>query len=160
MLDKAAVLAALRAHIAANLDSLRASQRGTQEGATHEEARPEHAKDTRATEASYLARGLAQRVSDLEDAARLLETLALRPFAADAPVALSALVTAEEDGRSARYFLAPTGAGIELAVAGHTVVVVTPRSPLGRSLLGKRAGDEVAIRTPRGTRVLELLAVD
>jgi transcription elongation GreA/GreB family factor len=35
--------------------------------------------------------------------------------------------------------LAPAGGGISLA--GGTVQVVTPRSPVGRALLGRRAGD-------------------
>ena len=36
------------------------------EGATHSEARPENDKDTRGLELSYLARGQAQRVAELQ----------------------------------------------------------------------------------------------
>ena len=32
-------------------------------------------------------------------------------------------------------------------------------SPIGRALLGKRAGDEAKVRAPRGTRTLEILEV-
>ena len=81
-LDKAALLTALRAQIAADLDALIASQKRAHEGATHEEARPESDKDTRATEASYVARGLAERVSSLEGASpppRELRASRLRP---------------------------------------------------------------------------------
>ena len=43
--------------VAADLASLQRAHRATVEGATHEEAKPENDKDTRALEQSYLARG-------------------------------------------------------------------------------------------------------
>ena len=63
--DKASLLAALVTKVQTDLKALERRQRDTQEAATHEENRAEHAKDTRATEQSYLARGLADRVEDL-----------------------------------------------------------------------------------------------
>jgi len=42
------------------------AQRTVVEGATHEENKPENDKDTRALEQSYLARGQAQRVVELQ----------------------------------------------------------------------------------------------
>ena len=72
-LDKAAVLCALRERVGADLDALVRRQRDVQAGAVHEEKRAEHAKDTRATEQSYLARGLAERVAELEAVISLQE---------------------------------------------------------------------------------------
>ena len=159
---KAAVLEALRARVAEDLAAASATQREAVAGATHEESRAENDKDTRGLEASYLARGLAARVAELEEAARRLAALELRPFGEDDPVALGALVTVEEDEDEEpeqRYFMAPAGGGIKLAIAGTQVQVVTPSSPLGRTLLGKRGGDEVELRTPRGSRTLRLARI-
>jgi hypothetical protein len=52
MIDKAELLEKLRAQVTADLARAAQAQRETQQGATHEEARPENDKDTRALEAS------------------------------------------------------------------------------------------------------------
>ncbi len=146
-IDKKAVVEALRARVAADLDAAITSQRDAQEGATHEEARPEGDKDTRATEASYVARGLAQRVADLQEAASLLANMLVRRFAGDDVVAVSAVVTCEDEhGAEIVYFIAPAGGGIKLDVGGQLLAVITPASPLARVMLGKRSGDDVALR--------------
>jgi transcription elongation GreA/GreB family factor len=151
---KVRVLAALRAQLAADLEALKRSQEDSHAGATHAESRPEHAKDTRSVEASYLARGLAERVVTLQNASSRLEGFELRTFAPDDVAALSALVELEVEGapEPALYFLAPAGGGVALALAGETVHVVTPTSPIGSALMGCEVGDEVAFRTPKGSR--------
>ncbi len=146
-IDKKAVVEALRARVVADLDAAITSQRDAQEGATHEEARPEGDKDTRAVEASYVARGLAQRVADLQQAASLLANMIVRRFAGDDGVAVSALVTCEDgEGAESVYFVAPAGGGVKLELGGRAVGVITPGSPLARAMLGKRPGDELALR--------------
>jgi transcription elongation GreA/GreB family factor len=135
----------------------RAAHAAAVEGATHAEATPENDKDTRGLEQSYLARGQAQRVEELAIAVAELETLALRRFGDDAAVAMSALVTVDEDGARRVYFIAPHGGGAALA---GDVQVVTPRSPLGRALVGKRAGDASEVALPGKLRELEIIAVE
>jgi hypothetical protein len=130
---KAELLAALEAQLAA----ARAAHEQAASAATHEEARPENDKDTRGLEQSYLARGHAQRVADLEVAVAVTQTFAPRTFSQDDPIALGALVDLE-DGR--KLWLAPHGGGVELSGG---VTVVTPTSPLGKALLGKRVDDEI-----------------
>lgn len=161
-IDKTAILAALRDRLEIDLAAATDSQRKTQEGATHPEARPENDKDTRATEASYLARGLAERVGALRLGLSQLAVLPLRSFGEDSPAALTACVQVKDaEGTSATYFLAPGGGGLRLVVGGRTVTVVTPTSPLGRALIGRRVEDEVKVPTPkRGPRILEITAID
>ena len=65
---KVALLVALRAQVSADLEAVTESQQKTQAGATHAESKSESDKDTRATESSYLARGLAKRVGELRNA--------------------------------------------------------------------------------------------
>jgi transcription elongation GreA/GreB family factor len=159
-IDKRALLEAVRARVAADLEAVTTTQRETHAGATHEESRPENDKDTRALEASYLARGLARRVGELEDAVRRLAAVELRGFAEDDAIAATAVVDLEDDdGRSQRYFLLPAGGGVKVDAAGGPVQVLTPGSPLGRLLLGKRVDDQVELRTPRGARALAVTAV-
>jgi transcription elongation GreA/GreB family factor len=155
--SKAALKAELVAKVTADLEALERAHRATIEGATHEEAKPENDKDTRALEQSYLARGQATRIEELR--AGVVETsgMPLRDFE-DGPAALGALVTVETDGKTSTLLLAPAGGG-ELLGDG-AVQVVTPKSPLGRAVLGKRAGEEAELVVAGKTRTLEIARVE
>ena len=145
-LDKRMLLDAVLARVAGQLDALAQSQRNTQAGATHEETRAEDPKDTRATEASYLARGLAERVEQLRGDLSRLRALDLRDFGAGSAIGLGALVRVDEEneegeeagrsGGSMTYFLLPAGGGQSLIFSGTEVRVLSPSSPLGRKILG------------------------
>jgi Transcription elongation factor, GreA/GreB, C-term len=151
-IDKTRVLAALRTRLEQELHAAFEAQQRTREGATHEESRPENDKDTRALESSYLARGQAQRVLTLSTELTSLNGVELRRFGAGAGIALSALLALDDGERLAICFLASAGGGLELEVEGVAIQVVTPQSPLGRALLGQRAGDDIEVPTPRGLR--------
>ena len=145
-IDKQALIAALHARLAARHEALVASQRSAQAGATHGESKQEHAKDMRAVEQQYLARGLAERAETLRDAVAVLAALDARDFDEDEPVHAGALVgLVDEDDRELVYLLAPAGGGETVDAGGTTVTVVTPQSPLGASLLGAHVGDELGI---------------
>ena len=84
--------------------------------------------------------------------------MALRAFGEASPIALGALVESEEDGESRAFFVAPHGGGT--ALGSGTVQVITPQSPLGRALIGKRLGDDCEITIAGKVRQLELLKVE
>lgn len=157
-IDKRAVLRALHARLAERLAGLTSSQKTAQAGATHAEAKQEHAKDTRAIEQQYLARGLAERVETLREAVAALASLELRDFSDDDPVRAGALVgLRDEDDRVLVCLFLPVGGGEHVDAAGTSVLVVTPQSPLGASLLGASVGDEVEIELPAGRRTAEIV---
>lgn len=151
--DKIALRAELLAQLTEMLATARVAHASAVEGATHSEAKAENDKDTRGLEQSYIARGQAQRVADLEAAVVDVEKMQLRPCTA---VAMSAVVTVEEDGDERRYFVAPHGGGNTLAGDIH---VVTLSSPIGKALLGKRADDEVELRLAGKARSLMVTRV-
>ncbi len=131
--------------------------RAAREAATHEEARPENDKDTRALEQSYLARGEALRLEELRSAIAELQSMVLRPPDPHGPVALGTMVATDEEGEEALFWLAPCGGGTRLAKG--SVQVLTPKAPLGRALLGARAGDECEVQLAGKKRVLRVVAV-
>jgi transcription elongation GreA/GreB family factor len=156
-IDKNELLVLLRARVASRLEQLTSSQKAVQAGATHPDNKQEHAKDMRSTEASYLARGLAERVETMRDELRALELTRVRPFSPEDAAASGALVRLVDDrGGASIYFLSPAGAGEEIVVGGQTVVVITPRSPLGAELAGKECGDPVSVALPSGTLRAEI----
>lgn len=70
------------------------------------------------------------------------------PQRSSAPIAVGALVEVEDEDRMGRtFFLAPVGAGITLTGPdGDGILsVVTPQSPIGRAVLGRRQGETVDV---------------
>jgi transcription elongation GreA/GreB family factor len=155
--DKQALKAELLATLTRTLEALEQAHADAAEGATHAEAKPENDKDTRAIEASYLARGQAMRVEALRTGVAALKAMPTTELAADALVSLGALVEVEEDDATLRFFLAPEGGGSKLAHA--TVQVVTPSSPLGQALLGRGAGESFELTLGGRKRELSITVV-
>jgi transcription elongation GreA/GreB family factor len=145
---RAAILAALREEQARQA---RAAADAHEE-ATSEESRPENKWDTHSQEAAYLAEGQSRQVQEAAEAIGLFAVLPLPAFSATDPAALGAVVTLDSGGSPARYFLGPRAGGLTVATAAGEVMVLTPQSPLGRQVLGRRVGDEVV--TPRGGRAI------
>ena len=112
--------------------------------ATNEESRAENKYDTRGQEAAYLAEGQARIAAEIEESIAQYSALTLPEFSAGTAIALGALVELVGPAKGTWYFLGPRAGGIELRVADRDVLVVTPSSPLGRQLLGKRVGDTMA----------------
>lgn len=148
--NKSEILKLLIEQVGADLAVMSAAQRTVVDGATHEENRPENDKDTRALEQSYLARGQAQRVVELQDALNKLKACELRKFAADTAIALTALVAVDDGKEVVHYFIAPAGGGGRIASGGVEVRVVTPQAPIAQALIGKHEGDDLDLRTPQG----------
>lgn len=148
--DKAKVLEALLARLSEVVTQAASAARSTREGATHAEAKPENAKDTRALEQTYLARGQAMRVEELAEQIQLLRFMPLPRYGNNDAIGAAALLLLESDTTTRCLFLAPYGGGTELVVDGVDVLVITPQSPLGALVLGRMVGDEFEQRV-RGT---------
>jgi transcription elongation GreA/GreB family factor len=157
---KERIHAALVERLRAERNEAVRSQRAAQHGATHVETRAEDPKDTRATEASYLARGLAERAESLTTAVAVLEAFHPPAFGANDEIAVGALVALAHDaGEADLFLLVPAGGGENLDVDGHRVRTLTPRTPLGGRLLGLVVGDDVSAPSPRGDRALTVVAL-
>jgi transcription elongation GreA/GreB family factor len=138
-----AILRQLRQELATQT---RAAEMAREE-AISEESRPENKWDTHSQEAAYLAGSQAKLAAEIGESLELLANMPLPNFGPDDPVALGALVRLAplpgQRGRPALYFVAPRAGGIEVTLDGETVLVVTPASPVGRQLLGRRVGELV-----------------
>lgn len=145
-MNKHAVLQLILEKLTVDLDIAQRAAQTAYETATHEENIAENKYDTLGLEASYLAAGQAKRVEEIKQSLVLCQNLQLRAFDDQRGVEIGTLLGLEdESGRQQRLFLAPDAAGLKIDVVGQPVTVITPRSPLGKSLLGKFEGDEVEI---------------
>jgi hypothetical protein len=126
---------------------------------THEDNKPENDKDMRSTEASYIARGQAERAREVERAIAMLASIYVRAFAPGDQIAATALVELLHGKSKLVCFVFPVAGGQRIRVGETDVQVVTPTSPLGKALMGLSEGEEAEVRTPQGTKVYEIASV-
>jgi len=109
--------------------------------ATHESSKAENKYDTRGLEAAYLAGGQSRQAKEILDSIKLYESLIPHKFAAGEPIDLTALIELDTDGTRALYFVGPKSGGLEVTYHGQGIVVITPQSPLGQQLMGRKQGE-------------------
>jgi transcription elongation GreA/GreB family factor len=116
------------------------------EGATPDEKR----EDARAAhQVATLGKASERRAKTALAEVDTLTAFRPQPLAAKAAIAVGAIVEIEEaeTGEGRTFFLAPVGAGVTLTGPGGDghLSVVTPASPIGRAVLGRRTGDVVDV---------------
>jgi transcription elongation GreA/GreB family factor len=141
-LNKRAVIKKITAKLAGELEVyFRAAQYARAE-ATHEQNKAENKYDTRGLEASYLARGQSRQAAELESAIAEFEKLSARKFTDADPINVGALLSLQVGGETLYYFLGPKAGGTEILHDRTEILVITPQSPLGEQLMGRKTGDE------------------
>ncbi|WNN38240.1 GreA/GreB family elongation factor [Pseudomonas inefficax] len=145
-MDKPSLLAQIVAALEHDLNVLTRAAQTAYEAATAEENIAENKYDTLGLEASYLATGQARRSAEIRKALVTYQQLLLRDHDPARGVQVSNLVTLEDEhGGQRRLFLGPEAAGLKIGAGDGLVTVITPRSPLGQQLLGKKVDDEVSL---------------
>lgn len=156
-MNKTAVHLLMLEKLEIDLDVLQRAAQTAYEAATHAENIAENKYDTLGLEASYLATGQARRVEEIRQALKNCRAMPLAPYDAASGIQIGALIQLEADNGSAQWlFLAPDAAGLKLEHGGHTITVITPRSPLGAALLGKQLDDEVQINVGGAVQVFSV----
>ena len=61
---------------------------------------------------------------------------------------MGAYVELEQKGQRDAYFIGPKAGGTELDFDGQEVLVITPQSPLGAQLVGRKQGDQLKLTLP------------
>lgn len=127
--------------------------------ATNEENKPENEYDTRALEASYVARGQAERVAQLKESLFEYQHIPLKNFSDADPITATALIEVESQGKKSVLLFMPKGGGFTVTVDGQRIQVVTPSTPLGEALLQTKKGDSVFVELGSQEREYEILDV-
>lgn len=143
-------------------DLMQAEQaaRTAHETATHEESIAENKYDTLGLEAAYLATGQARRAEAIRQAIAKWRQFRPLPYDASQGIQLGALVCLiDTDDNAQHIFLGPAGGSMKLMSGAKRVQVISSEAPLGRALLGKCEGDEVAIEAASIRQQFEVLRV-
>lgn len=159
-MDKIQILAELIRTTESEIAILAQAAEATRLAATHEESRAEDSHDTRGLEASYLAGAQAARVVQLKQQLIHYKNLAEIGAPKNGVIAIGALVDLRaEDGRESRCLIVPQGGGVSLSVLGKTVQIITPQSPMGEALIGRKAGEDFEIDAGGRRRDYEIVSV-
>lgn len=145
-MNKLSIFEKLKEEIDLQLKLATEAAKNTKEAATHEENKPENKYDTRGLEASYLARAQIERVLDLKGLRNGLESMKIRDFKESDRIALTALIQLESEEKSLWVLLLPQGGGQSFEHEGTNIKVITPESPLGSQLLGKKQDDTIELK--------------
>lgn len=140
-MNKRAIIQKITAQLVAELEVYFRAAQFSRAEATHESNKAENKYDTRGLEASYLARGQSKQAAELEAAIAEYQKLAVKKFAPGEAIAVGALVELQHSGESSLYFVGPRAGGTEIVHDRKEILVITPQSPLGEALLGKKSGD-------------------
>jgi transcription elongation GreA/GreB family factor len=143
----------LRAAAQAALAASEASAIEAKEGATpaekREDARAAHQADT-------LGKAQSRRAQKAIGEIDSLTTFRPAQLPARAAISVGAIVEIEdaESGEGRTFFLAPVGAGVTLTGPGGDgfLSVVTPASPVGRAVMGRKVGDVIDVTVEREVR--------
>jgi transcription elongation GreA/GreB family factor len=143
--------------LGAELEGYFRAARLAHDEATHEQSKAENKYDTRGLEASYLAHGQSRQAGEIQAAIAAFESMDVRRFGAGDPIGTGALVELEHDGKRTVFFIATRAGGMEVAHEKQTVLVITPHSPMGEQLHGKKQGDLVQL--PAGGALIQYRVV-
>lgn len=141
-----AIIAALEK----NLEVVIQAAKDAHFAATHAESVAETKYDTFGLESSYLAQGQQKRVDEVNQAlAYFLQVPTDNRQILD-EVEPPCVVVIENEYFTRQFFVAPFAGGLTVILDKHErdtqeLIVVTPASPVGQSLLAKMLDDEVSV---------------
>jgi transcription elongation GreA/GreB family factor len=158
-LNKRAIIKKIIARLTDELEIYFRAAKFSRAEATHESSKAESKYDTRGLEASYLARGQSKQAAEIEAAIAEFEKLPVKKFADDEPIGLGALVELETGGENLFYFIGPRAGGTEILHEKKEILVITPRSPLGEQLMGKKSADKLQLKLGGEMRAAEIVSV-
>ena len=101
----------------------------------------------------------AEKADELERLILMYRFLPVRTYTHEDVIIPSALVELKFRESSAYYFVAPQGGGLVTRVEGRAVQVITPQSPLGEALLGKKVGDVIQVKLRSGSREYTVVSI-
>ncbi len=117
-----------------------------------------------AIEYASLARGQKKRAEKASAELRSLVGFVPKSLRSRAPIEVGAVVEIEDEdsGEGRTFFLAPVGAGMTLLGPGGDghLSVVTPASPIGRAVRGRRLDDVVDVTVKGEVREWKIVWVE
>jgi len=144
MLKHHELLVLLQKHLEMSLAQAEQSRREAQEESNRHIGRMESRYDTFKEEAQYLADNYNHEANKLREALKIVEKHVATTDRDGGDSLDVGSVFGLESGRGLKlYFLFEVGGGIRLHMKDQEYYVITPETPLGRSVRGRRFGESI-----------------
>jgi len=141
----------------ANISVAQQAVKVSRDTATHMDCLGSSKYETMGTEASYLAKGQGERLLELQHALAYFKQL--KPESSKSIQLTSLVVLEDENGKSQSLLIAADAGGLKISYDEQIVTVITPQSPLGKSLMNKTVGDAIELKFTGKTRCFEVIDV-
>lgn len=157
-IDKREVLALIINQLRADLSISEQAVNIARDTATHADCLGSSKYETMGLEASYLAQGQGIRLLEVERALAYFKQLTLTE--STSMIGLSSLIVLDNvQGDQQLLWLAADAGGLKVQYAERVITVITPKSPLGKALIGKAVDDSFEISIAGKQRYYEISAV-
>jgi transcription elongation GreA/GreB family factor len=157
-MDKHKLVEHIKSALEEELATLTRAAKAARDEATHEENKPEDEFDTRSVEAAYLAGAQSKRAEELRKNLLVFRFLPVREYGPNDLICPGSLVELELKGTRAFYFIVPQGGGLVTELDGKPIQVVTPMSPIGEALMGRKVGETIEVEMRGGTRSYKVIS--
>lgn len=159
MISKRIIIGKIVEQLTEQLATLAGASRAMHADASDEQNKAEDKYDTRGLETAYLASSQARLATEIEQALATYQALEPRKFPKGALIDIAALVELDSRGECVWYFLGPKSGGMEIHHNGTEVLVITPESPLGQQLIGKKVGERINFQTRGPAQEFRVISV-
>lgn len=139
-MKKEDVLHAVLAAVETEVKNLAANAEGAHAVSVEAPSAMQSHSDTTKFQMKALEENAKRIMLEREVLVRDLRKFVAHPVVQD-EVGVGLCVTVSDGAKTSRYVLLEGGAGITAEVGGERWTVVTPASPLGKALIGRRKGD-------------------
>jgi|GEM_PF-2044655 hypothetical protein len=149
MIDKKSLLQQLISLIQADIEKQKKSFARAKRESADAPGRMQSRYDTMGIESAWVADGLAKALNEKELSLRRLQTFMFSNSTPDVRLGSIVVVSSLDSSALEYYFILPTASGYKLQDQGSTIVTLTPITPLGKLLIGRRVNDDFDVQFPK-----------
>jgi len=156
-IDKEAILALIIQQLESDISISAQAVKMARDTATHKDCLGSSKYETMGLEASYLAQGQGTRLLELERSLAYFKQLTLQ---ASKSIELGAYITLnDEDDKQTNLWMAADAGGLKIQYHQQSITVITPKSPLGKAMLGKTMDDDFSLKIMGKENYFEVLSI-
>jgi len=153
---KKSILAQLLALAQEKEKTTKENQENTQKRANEEEGAMQSRYSTFKAEGQFLAGGLKSILEDLKANTAIIQAMTQERIKVNERIEPLAIAEVEfDDGSKEKFFVIPGSGGEKI----DDLTMISPRTPLGKALMGKEAGDNFTLKVGDKARNGEVIYV-
>ncbi|MEK7635928.1 MAG: GreA/GreB family elongation factor [Patescibacteria group bacterium] len=150
-IDKKCLIEAVINELKRQESEIENSLKATRKAAIEAPGAMQSKSDTTKFQMNILSDTLRATISEKKNAISILSAFPESQLKLLNSVQIGAIVELQKNKENFYfYFVLPEGGGVEVKYDTKRITIITPKTPIARSLIGKNEGDLVEFKTPTG----------